>query len=205
MRIAGADVRELAAAQLAGLFTMVMQDVHLFDGTIGENIALGRPDADDDALREAARRARVNEIVDRLPDGFDTRVGEGGTALSGGERQRVSLARALLADAPLLLLDEATAAVDAANEAAISTAIDELRGSHTLIVVAHRLRTIAAADRIVVLDGGHIHETGTHAELLALDGRYARLWERTVRTTGWHLRPAPAPSPAPDPVPAARR
>ncbi|WP_261562564.1 ABC transporter ATP-binding protein [Frankia tisae] len=192
VRIGGVDVRDLAASDLAASFSMVMQDVYLFDGTIRENIRIGRPDADDAAVTDAAVRARVDEIVERLPDGWDTRVGEGGAALSGGERQRVSLARALLKDAPLLLLDEATSALDPANEDAIGRAIAALSGRATLIVVAHRLHTIAAADTIVVLSGGHVVETGSHDELLALGGHYTRLWDSRASSQGWRLAPAGA-------------
>ncbi|MET9254538.1 ABC transporter ATP-binding protein [Streptomyces sp. NPDC003717] len=196
--VGGADVREVASDTLTDQFSMVFQDVYLFDASIRENVLLGRPDASDEAIEEAARLARVDEIVARLPQGWDTPVGEGGTALSGGERQRVSLARALLKDAPVMLLDEATSSLDPANEAAVQQTLDSLAGLRTLVVVAHRLQTVVGADRIVFLDGGRVAETGTHTELLALGGRYAEFWRERSRSQGWrigHQDPEPARTP----------
>ncbi|MFE9326838.1 ATP-binding cassette domain-containing protein [Nocardia sp. NPDC052278] len=141
--------------------------------------------------RRAAEAARVDEIVERLPDGYDTAVGEGGATLSGGERQRVSIARALLEDAPIVLLDEATSALDPHSEAVVVRGMHELTRDKTVIVVTHPLATIAHADQILFLDGGRIIERGTHAELLALDGRYADFWNERSRTTGWRLEPTP--------------
>ncbi|MEM9763331.1 MAG: ABC transporter ATP-binding protein [Pseudomonadota bacterium] len=190
VRIGGADIRTLRIEDLMAQISTVFQDVYLFDGTIEENLRMGRPDATDADLREAARMARVAEIVERLPDGYATRVGEGGTALSGGERQRVSIARAILKNAPIVLLDEATAALDPENEAAVQDALRALAADRTLLVIAHRLQTVRSADQILVLDQGRIVEQGTHDDLLALDGRYAAFWAERSRAAGWRLSTA---------------
>lgn len=187
IRVGGVDVRELTTEALTGQLAMVFQDVYLFDGTIEDNIRIGRPDATAEEIQEAARLARVDEIVDRLPDGWNTRVGEGGVGLSGGERQRVSIARALVKHAPIVLLDEATAALDPDNEAAVTAAIQALAERRTLIVVAHRLHTVASADQILVLDGGQITQRGTHAELIDRPGRYQDFWRERERAKGWRL------------------
>lgn len=186
--VSGADVRELSSADLMTQLSVVFQDVQLFDGTIEDNVRAGRPGATGEQVREAARAARVDEIVARLPQGWQTRVGEGGTALSGGERQRVSIARALLKDAPIVLLDEATSALDAENEAAITEALHALAANRTLLVVTHRLSTVAAADQIVVLEHGRLVERGRHEELLERGGRYADFWHRRSQAAGWRLR-----------------
>ncbi|GAA2251894.1 ABC transporter ATP-binding protein [Streptomyces amakusaensis] len=191
VRVAGVDVRELGTEALMSRVSLVFQDVYLFDATIAENIRLARPEASEAEFHRAARLARVDEIAARLPDGWDTRVGEGGTTLSGGERQRVSIARAILKDAPIVLLDEATAALDPENEHAVQDALAALAADRTLLVIAHRLQTIASADRIAVLDEGRVAELGTHDELLALDGRYARYWAERSRAGGWRLTAAP--------------
>ncbi|MEU4311477.1 ABC transporter ATP-binding protein [Nocardia sp. NPDC024068] len=184
------DVRDLASETLLNQVSLVFQDVYLFDQSVLDNIRVGRPGATDDEVREAARIARVDEMVARLPDGWDTRVGEGGTALSGGERQRISIARALLKNAPVVLLDEATSALDPQNEAAVVRGIRELTQGRTVLVVAHRLPTIRHADQILFLDDGGIVERGTHDELLAADGRYAAFWSERSRAAGWRLTAA---------------
>jgi ATP-binding cassette subfamily B protein len=187
VRIGGADVRALTTETLMAQLAMVFQDTYLFDGTIADNLRVARPEVTDAELEHVSRLARLDEILERLPDGWDTHVGEAGTALSGGERQRVAIARALLKDAPILLLDEATAALDPTNEEAVQNAIDALRGKRTIIVMAHRLATVVAADQIVVLHEGRIVERGSHDELLALDGRYAAFWRERSRARGWRL------------------
>ncbi|ODU07286.1 MAG: ABC transporter [Pseudonocardia sp. SCN 72-86] len=187
VRVGGTDVRDQPTEQLMGQLALVFQDVYLFDDTLEATIRVGRPDATDDEVREAARLAGVAEIVERLPNGWQTRVGEGGTALSGGERQRVSVARALLKNAPIVLLDEATAALDPENERYLTDALRALAQRSTLLVIAHRLPTVVAADRIVVLDDGGIAEAGTHTELLAANGRYAEFWESRTRARGWRI------------------
>ena len=188
VRVGGADVRDMPTSQLMEQLSMVFQDVYLFDDTLAANIRIGNAAADDAQVRWAAGLAGVTEIVERLPHGWDTRVGEGGRALSGGERQRVSIARALLKRAPIVLLDEATSALDAENEANIVAAMQELRRTSTLIVIAHKLETIAAADQVVVLDdAGRIAQRGHHDELVSVEGPYRSFWEQRTRARGWEL------------------
>jgi ATP-binding cassette subfamily B protein len=187
VRVGGTDVRDQPTEQLMAQLALVFQDVYLFDDTLEANIRVGRPAATEGEVRAAARLAGVQEIVDRLPRGWDTRVGEGGASLSGGERQRVSVARALVKQAPIVLLDEATAALDPENERYLTKALHALAERSTLLVIAHRLPTVVAADRIVVLHDGGVAEQGTHAELLALGGRYAQFWSTRTRAQGWRL------------------
>ncbi len=188
VRVSGTDVRDMPTSQLMEQLSMVFQDVYLFDDTLDANIRIGNPSADDDQVRWAADLAGVTEIVDRMPHGWDTRVGEGGRALSGGERQRVSIARALLKRAPVVLLDEATSALDAENEANIIAAMQELRRTSTLIVIAHKLETIAAADQVIVLDdAGHVAQRGNHENLVEVEGSYRSFWEQRTRARGWAL------------------
>ncbi|WP_378737089.1 ABC transporter ATP-binding protein [Nocardia brasiliensis] len=183
------DVRDQPSETLLDKLSLVFQHVYLFDQSVADNIRIGKPDATDAEVRPAAEAARVDEIVDRLPDGWDSRVGEGGATLSGGERQRVSIARALLKDAPIVLLDEATSALDPHSEAVVVRGMHELTRDKTVIVVAHRLATIAHADQILFLDAGRIVERGTHRELLAAGGRYTDFWNERSRAAGWRLEP----------------
>ncbi|MGH3564455.1 MAG: ABC transporter ATP-binding protein/permease [Pseudonocardia sp.] len=173
--IDGRDIRELRLEELRAMIAVVSQDTYLFHGTVRENLQLARADADADELAAAATAARAHEFIQALPQGYDTVVGERGLRLSGGERQRIAIARALLKDAPVLVLDEATSSVDAANEAGISDAVDALSRGRTTLVIAHRLSTVRDADRVVVLEDGRVTEVDDHAGLLARQGAYARL------------------------------
>ena len=183
------DVRSWDTAKLMAQLSLVFQDVYLFDDTLEANVRVGRPDASAAEIEEAARLSGVDEIVARLPMGWDTPVGEGGRALSGGERQRVSIARALLKDSPIVLFDEATSALDPENEHRVTAAMDKLRRNATLIVIAHKLDTITAADQIVVLDeNGRVVQIGTHTQLFAeTEGQYRGFWEARSRAAGWRL------------------
>ncbi|SDE50939.1 ABC transporter ATP-binding protein [Rhodospira trueperi] len=186
VRIGGTDVRALTPDALMACLSVVFQDVYLFDDTILENIRMGRPDADDASVQAAARAANCHDFITRLPEGYHTRVGDIGGSLSGGERQRISIARAILKDAPIVILDEPTAALDTESERAVQMAIDALVRDRTVIVIAHRLSTIVGADRILVFDDGRVSEHGDHRSLLAAGGRYAALWAAQQRAKGWH-------------------
>ncbi|RNE92097.1 ABC transporter ATP-binding protein [Marichromatium sp. AB31] len=188
--IGGVDVRAIPPKTLNGLISAVFQDVYLFDDTVRANIRMARPTASDAEVEAAARAAQCLSFIERLPQGWDTRLGEIGGRLSGGERQRISIARALLKDAPIVILDEPTAALDTESEVAVQRAIDALVRDKTVIVIAHRLSTIAGADRILVIDEGRLVEQGRHQQLLAADGRYRAMWDAQQATKDWHLKEA---------------
>ena len=187
IRVGGRDVRELTCDSLLEDFAMVFQNVYLFDDTVAANIGFGRAGATREEIEEAARRACCYDFIMELPQGFDTRVGEGGAALSGGQKQRISIARALLKDAPIIILDEATASVDPENEALIQHAIAELTADKTVVAIAHRLATIRNADQILVVDGGGIAQRGTHDDLMRQEGTYRRFVEIREASEGWKI------------------
>ncbi|MBM7766781.1 ABC transporter ATP-binding protein [Glutamicibacter nicotianae] len=175
IELAGQDIRQLKLDSLRGAVSMVTQDGHLFHESIRSNLALARPEATDEQIWEALERARLKPVIAALPDGLDTVVGERGYRLSGGERQRMTIARLLLAAPQVVILDEATAALDSSNEAAVQAALGEALENRTALIIAHRLSTIRSADQILVVEGGRILERGTHSELLAIGGRYSEL------------------------------
>lgn len=175
IRLGGKDISQVDPEKLLSAYSIVFQDVILFDNTIMENIRIGRKGATDEEVMQAAREAQCDEFISRLPDGYQTVIGENGSVLSGGERQRISIARALLKDAPVVLLDEATASLDAENETYIQEAISRLIKNKTVIIIAHRMRTVSGADKIVVIDGGHVAETGKPSELIKKNGIYAKM------------------------------
>ena len=176
VEIDGVDVRDLTQTSLRAAIGVVPQDTVLFNDTIAYNIAYGRPGATQEQIEHAARLAQVHDFVLRLPEGYDTRVGERGLKLSGGEKQRVAIARTILKNPRILILDEATSALDTRTEREIETALRTVSADRTTLVIAHRLSTVVDADEILVLQEGHVAERGTHASLLAADGLYARMW-----------------------------
>jgi ATP-binding cassette subfamily B protein len=194
IRIDGADLRDVTLTSLRAAVGLVMEEPFLFSSTLRENIAYGVPGASLEQVREAARRAGADEFVSALPDGYDTAVGERGYTLSGGQRQRIALARTLLVGAPVLVLDDATSSLDVEVEAAIHDALTDVLAERTVLVVAHRLSTIALADRVVVMDEGRVVADGTHAELLASSSLYRDVLAHVEE----HTPPEPAPEPEDD-------
>lgn len=190
--IGGAPVRSMRASTIMGMTSMVFQDVYLFDTSIRENLRIARPEATDAELAEAARRARLDRVIKALPHGWDTQVGPGGMSLSGGERQRVAIARAFVKDAPILLLDEITSALDGENESAITEVVRELSEGRTVIVVAHRLSTVRQADEVVFLEptraGARVAQRGTPQELAAVPGPFREFIEASTASSRWHIR-----------------
>ena len=185
--IRGMDIRNVPLAELMEQISMVFQRVYLFQDTIYNNISIGKPDATEEEVYAAAKKARCYDFIMALPDGFQTVVGEGGATLSGGEKQRISIARCILKDAPIIILDEATASVDTDNESHIQEAISELVKGKTLLVIAHRLNTIQNADQILVIDNGQIAQQGTHEELLKQPGIYQEFVNIRKNAAGWSL------------------
>lgn len=187
IRVGGVNISAVDPEVLLRDYSMVFQDVVLFDDTVMENIRLGRRGATDEEVRAAAKAANCDEFVHRLPQGYNTPIGENGTKLSGGERQRISIARALLKDAPIVLLDEATASLDVENETKVQGALSRLLSGKTVLVIAHRMRTVEAADRIIVLADGRVAEEGTPAELMDKNGLYRRMVELQRQSSAWQL------------------
>ena len=185
--IGGHDLREFTCDSLLSNISMVFQNVYLFNDTIRANICFGKPGATEEEMIEAAKKARCHDFIMRLPNGYDTIVGEGGGTLSGGEKQRISIARAILKDSPIIILDEATASIDPENEHLIQHAISELTKGKTIITIAHRLATIKNSDQILVVDDGRIAEAGTHDELIRQNGIYKRFTEIRERAEGWNI------------------
>ena len=187
VRIGGVDVRDIDPDDLMGCMSLVFQEVHLFRTSLLENIRMARPDATREEVVEAARAAQADGFIRALPQGYDTVFGSAGVHLSGGEAQRVSIARAILADRPIVVLDEATAFSDPENEHLIQLAFERLMAGKTVIMIAHRLSTVTGADQIVVMDGGRVVERGRHEELLGAGGAYARMWDRYTQALSWGL------------------
>lgn len=192
VEVGGVDVREMDPHELMDRVAFVFQTNHLFHQTLADNVRAAKPSATDEEVRAALAAAQCDDIVAKLPQGADTMLGSGGAYLSGGEVQRVALARAILKDAPIVVLDEATAFADPENEALIQRAFSRLAQGRTVIMIAHRLSTIVGADRIVVLDRGQVQESGTHAELLAAGGLYARMWADYRKAASWKIETAAA-------------
>ncbi|MDO4537244.1 MAG: ATP-binding cassette domain-containing protein, partial [Coriobacteriales bacterium] len=186
--VGGQDITDMQVEALNDQISYVAQEQFLFNTSLLENIRIGRPDATREEVLRAARLAQCDDFLERMPEGIDTMAGDGGKMLSGGERQRISLARALLKDAPIIVLDEATAFIDPENEEKMNAAISEVIKGKTVLIIAHRLHTVVGADKIVVLDNGSIDAQGTHEELLQSCVTYQRLWAAAQQTAEWEVR-----------------
>ena len=191
VRFAGKELRSIVPESLLSQVSMVMQNAYLFRGTIRENLCFGNENITEQKIIDACRKARCHDFISALPEGYDTVVGEGGATLSGGERQRISLARAFLKDVPILLLDEPTASLDADNEAMVQKTLDEISKERTVIMIAHRLKTVRGAQQILVLENGRITQHGTHDQLVGTDGLYSRLWELQNQAGNYTFKPSP--------------
>ena len=185
--VGGHDLRELTCDSLLSNLSMVFQNVYFFHDTVRANLCFGRPDATEEEMIAAAKKARCHDFIRKLPQGYNTVIGEGGGTLSGGERQRISIARAILKDAPIVILDEATASIDPENEHLIQAALTELIRGKTILTIAHRLATIENADQILVMDDGRVVQRGAHAQLMAQEGTYRRFVEIHQKAEGWHI------------------
>ena len=185
--LGGHNVKEYSFDSLMKNFSFVFQRVYLFEDTIANNIRFGNPDASIEQVIDAAKKARCHDFIMSLPDGYDTVIGEGGASLSGGEKQRISIARAIMKNSPVIILDEATANVDPENEAELTHAIEELTKDKTIIMIAHRLKTVRNADQILVLDNGKIVQKGTHQELAAKDGIYKNFISDRKEAVSWKI------------------
>ena len=185
--LGGTDVRKYSMDSLMQNYSFVFQNVYLFHDTIANNIRFGQPDAPMEKIIEAAKKACCHEFISALPDGYDTVIGEGGATLSGGEKQRIAIARAIMKDAPIIVLDEATANVDPENEKELTEAIENLTKEKTIIMIAHRLKTVRHADQIVVIDKGKIVQQGTHEKLMAEEGIYKNFISGRKQAVGWKI------------------
>jgi ATP-binding cassette subfamily B protein len=194
VKIGGADIREMSIEYLMSIISFVFQDVFLFKQSVLDNILIGNPNASREDVIRASKAAQCHEFIEKLPKGYDTVVGTKNVHLSGGERQRIVIARAILKDAPIIVLDEATAFADPENEQKIQAAFEELMKDKTVIIIAHRLSTVRGADKIVVIDGGKATEQGTHEGLVNAGGRYSRMWEQYKGALGWTIAQGKEPA-----------
>ena len=186
--LGGTDIKEIEPEKLMTYMSFVFQDVVLFNDSVYNNIKIGNINASKEEIIEAAKRARCHEFIMEMPEGYDTVIGENGGTLSGGERQRISIARAILKNAPVILLDEATSSLDPENEVEIQTALSELVKEKTVVVIAHRLRTVVNADQILVLKDGKLEESGTHEKLMEKNGLYRQLYQIQQESSEWKFR-----------------